>query len=543
MSDRDFFSADDPPTPARRGLTRRELLQLGGPALLALVLGNLRFSRAFAAPALDPPLTDSQVLAWFPDPLANGLGQRIFVEPNNDVTTLVDGTATFASMVQAMKTATDPDKHFIYLLGWWLTDQFELIPGDKTSTVQALLKKASDAGVQVRAMLWCQGYWGKNQNRDECKRINALKKGAAIYDNRTLNIGSHHQKILAVNGSDGLITFCGGLDINPDRIAAKGTAPNAAGDTKGAPLHDVHCRVKGPAAGDLLRIFVDRWKDHPGSGALDTAKGALLGDGMALPNIIAGKKNWVQIGRTFGNGGRNAGIAGTKESPEGYDFAPDGEQSAARMIIRGIQQARNFIYVEDQYFVDTAPTQAAGLDVRAALIAALAQGSFKHLTVVIPANSITDLAQRAYRRRLLIAALKQADLNGTRFRIFNPKPAGNNHTYVHAKTWIFDDQYAIIGSANCNRRSFTHDSEVVAGIVDQGQPDSSTYYLPHQLRMQLWAEHLNVAQNLVVDPIANANLWLNLPVGAKVEPFDENAGMETLTPDGTWNGAYDPDGS
>jgi len=36
-----------------------------------------------------------------------------------------------------------------------------------------------------------------------------------------------------------------------------------------------------------------------------------------------------------------------------YSFAPNGEQTAAKIILHGIIHAKQFIYVEDQYFVDT----------------------------------------------------------------------------------------------------------------------------------------------------------------------------------------------
>ena len=36
--------------------------------------------------------------------------------------------------------------------------------------------------------------------------------------------------------------------------------------------------------------------------------------------------------------------------------------------------------------------------------------------------------------------------------------------YVHSKTWVIDDEFAIVGSANCNRRGYTHDSEASVGV-------------------------------------------------------------------------------
>ena len=38
--------------------------------------------------------------------------------------------------------------------------------------------------------------------------------------------------------------------------------------------------------------------------------------------------------------------------------------------------------------------------------------------------------------------------------------------YVHAKTVIVDDVWAIVGSDNLNRRSWSHDSELSIAVLD-----------------------------------------------------------------------------
>ena len=43
--------------------------------------------------------------------------------------------------------------------------------------------------------------------------------------------------------------------------------------------------------------------------------------------------------------------------------------------------------------------------------------------------------------------------------------------YVHSKIYIIDDKFAIIGSANCNRRGWEQDSEVVAGIYEESSDE------------------------------------------------------------------------
>jgi phosphatidylserine/phosphatidylglycerophosphate/cardiolipin synthase-like enzyme len=408
-----------------------------------------------------------------------------------------------------------------------LSDNFELIPGDANSTIQALFTNASQNDVQVRAMLWDQA---GTQNTAEVGRINALANGAAILDNRTLNLGSHHQKILIVKGSEGLITFCGGVDINDDRISA--VARQA-----GSPMHDVHCKIRGPAAFDLLQIFVQRWLDHPDHTALDTAKGALRGLTEPVPSPIAGRNHFVQIGRTYGNGNRHRGIDSDRfgTRPRGYAFAPDGEQTARRLIFKAIREARRFIYIEDQYLV----SMNASRELQAAL------PNIQHLTILIPQGSISDLPQAHFRRREFIAPLRAA--GGAKVRVFFLSPAGGNHSYVHAKMYVIDDQFAIIGSANCNRRGFTHDSEVVAGIFDPSQDDALAHHFAHQLRIRLWAEHLNMNTSTghaqLNDGVASAVHWLHPPAGAHIAPYDETINIERVHTDTAWDAAEDPDGS
>jgi phosphatidylserine/phosphatidylglycerophosphate/cardiolipin synthase-like enzyme len=92
---------------------------------------------------------------------------------------------------------------------------------------------------------------------------------------------------------------------------------------------------------------------------------------------------------------------------------------------------------------------------------------------------------------------------------------------VHSKTWIFDDSFALVGSANCNRRGYSHDSEVAAGIFDPTAAESLPF--PQDLRINLWLKHLNARGPLrtasdVTDFEAGAALWDNPDTA--LEPLD-----------------------
>ena len=117
------------------------------------------------------------------------------------------------------------------------------------------------------------------------------------------------------------------------------------------------------------------------------------------------------------------------------------------MILHAISKARRFIYLEDQYLVS--------LEVRDALVRALP--NLEHLTILLPDASISDLPQHRLRQYEFISPLRSA--GGSKVRVFHPFPPNGPFGYVHAKIWVFDDDYAIIGSANCNNRGYTHDSD------------------------------------------------------------------------------------
>lgn len=444
------------------------------------------------------------------------------VRAGNAVEAQVDGAETFRAFFNAIRTARS-EGHYCYLLGWWLDDDEPLIPPapgspppkpgspDPTS-IRSLFADLSQKGVQVRAMLWDQ--WGR-QNTAEVKRIDALPRGGAILDNETLTYGSHHQKVLIVKGDDGLIAFCGGVDINGDRIRPRpSSGSGSSSGTAGGPLHDVHCRITGPGAHDLLQTFVQRWTAHPDAPKIDAVKGPLLGLKEPVPKPAGSA--FVRIGRTL-NFTRPHKCAR--------------ERTVRDIMHHAIDAARRFIYIEDQYLVSM---EAAGL-----LAAALPR--IQHLTILIPDSPITSVPQIWRRRKDFIDALRSGP-HAAKVRVAVLAPPGNPHTYVHAKTWVIDDELAVIGSANCNRRGWSYDSEVIAAIFDRTPAATGTPSFAQALRMRLWAEHLRVAPATVRDGLASAGLWVRPPAGARIRPYNPTAGTSVtgLAADYAWNSVVDP---
>jgi phosphatidylserine/phosphatidylglycerophosphate/cardiolipin synthase-like enzyme len=178
------------------------------------------------------------------------------------------------------------------------------------TTLGRLLTDASNLrNVQVRAILS-----GLSCNGPAFVFINSLLNGAAV--------GQHnHQKIFIVSNKERLVVFCGGVDIAGDR----------------SNWHDVHCRIRGPAAQKLHDIFVQRWQSHPEVPKLDSAKQKLL----PPPTSSAVGDKHVVVVRTF-----------PKWLP------PGGEHTIYDLIAKAIATSKRFIYMEDQYLVANTPMKS-----------------------------------------------------------------------------------------------------------------------------------------------------------------------------------------
>ena len=442
----------------------------------------------------DLPIQNELVRRWT-DPTTPTMRE------GNRVDYLVDGRDAFNAMLEAIQTtfSKDGSAYYIYLLAWYLDSDLPLKEGDNDTTIAKLFAKAAstDYGVEVRVMLY-RNHLVPNTHLLQAHRLNQLRSGAAIVDSNTLSFyQSHHQKVLVVRGSRGLIGFCGGIDISADRLRTVAVH-------KGSPFHDVHCRIEGLAANDLLNVFVQRWSAHPDSkkdGKLgQELRGAKEANVSALSKPKAVGDKFVLIARTFNSAqGKCAN-----------------ELSIRTTLLRAISSVRYFVYIEDQYLVNLEAAEA--LKARLATLETL-----QHLTILVPHPSITDLPGGEAARAKFIRMLVDGDsATSKKVRVFYRTTPGTDqlgpHSYVHAKTWIFDDELAVIGSANCNRRGWLYDSEVAAAICDR-VPSPSAPSFARQLRIRLWSEHLGVDAGRLTNGVESADLWLKLTAKASVRPY------------------------
>lgn len=471
-------------------------------------------------------------------PLLGGLAYAS-IRNQNAVHSLIDGPATYRSMLADLRRANNP-RSFIYLLGWDCHDNFPLNPKPPSPSIPCstslnqVLNNAVAAGAQVRAMIW--------KNLGELKmvgqvavRINALKSatgnGACIIDSRNggsskvkpetvrdmltamtkalfpltqipgvgdevqrLNtklalyldkavremLAAHHQKVLVIFDGERLVAYCGGIDFNPNRaLVTTNCIPGSATQkiNPSDPQHDTHCRIIGPAASDLLATFVDRWLDHPDHVKIDGTSGVLRGAKVSsIPSPPVPNPSSVDAPA---GGPTSVIIARTYNPPHGG--AIPRQRDIRTLLLRAIDKAESFIYFEDQYLWDFDTPSTGPMSIATALNRALP--SLKHITAVIPANAISGgwplgQFQRAWRQKFIDEVRRgHRDEIADRFQVYqrNFGPCTDDgclggHTYVHSKCWVFDDELAVIGSANCNRRGYQHDSEVDAFIWDEVAP-------------------------------------------------------------------------
>lgn len=496
------------------------------------------------APGLLPTDAGSEKLTaqaqrWFQ-------GTGVSPSMQNGPVAYIYGKCAFTDIAGALATATAAT-HRIYLLGWGVDPDTKLIDGTPPVLLRDLLSKTK---AEVRCMFWDRPGREKvditdGNNGPIALFVNSLPNGAAILDSKLpfamlfgqltgIRLGVHHQKLLVVSGGSGLIAFVGGMDINNSRVDDGGGF---------VPLHDVHVRITGAGARNLLDVFCERWLDHPDSPALDQNKFGKSPNEMKVDFAAVRAREPVSppissthgynrpirtdaavaIGRTYVN------LSKFTKPSESYAFAPYGEETAWRLVSNCVASARRFIYIEDQYFVSRR--------LKTALLAKLRDPQFRFLLILMekssshehsadllnpdgtPANEFPYLIAA---RNEIRADFSMVDPGRRKWRMFclTESPDAQRRqwcgSYVHSKTQIYDDDCAIIGSANADDRGYTFDTEVVACITEDPVGRMAQEHFARDLRIALWHKHLGMPHAKLADWSKGLQCWLNPPSSAMV---------------------------
>ncbi|KAG8374830.1 hypothetical protein BUALT_Bualt10G0036300 [Buddleja alternifolia] len=307
-------------------------------------------------------------------------------------------------------------RRLIYITGWSVYHLTQLVRDDPNVTdscLGELLKVKSQEGVRVLLLVWddptsttilgyrTEGVMGTGD--DDTRRffkhssVNVLLcprsagKGSWAKNKETGTIYTHHQKSVIVDADAGnfrrkIIAFVGGLDLCKGRYDTQKHPlfttlqtihkddyhqPNFAGPAPGCPRepwHDLHSRIDGPAAYDVLTNFEERWmkaaKKH-GVQKLKTAQDDSLLKLDRIPDILGrdedanitegDPESWhVQIFRSIDSNSVKGFPKDPKEAPSrnlvcGKNVLID--MSIHTAYVKAIRAAQHFIYIENQYFL------------------------------------------------------------------------------------------------------------------------------------------------------------------------------------------------
>ncbi|KAK3888882.1 hypothetical protein Pcinc_007096 [Petrolisthes cinctipes] len=535
---------------------------------------------------------------------------------------------------------------FIYIVGWSVSAKISLLrdDGDDNRSLGELLKQKAYEGVRIRLLLWDEltsndlRKTGAMSTEDE--ETSNFFKGTPVVvvlaprDRHTKDMFStktqftalcytHHQKCVIADspipeapGRRKVVAFVGGLDLtggrydnpthplfstlvrehkNDFRNRVFPTLTSASGPRE--PWHDIHSRVEGPAAHDVLMNFIERWRKQA-EDRMDTIIPLEQMDGIETHYRSSAPDRWsVQIFRSINTDSAlfdwSAAAGLTKKKGRAFD------NSLHRAYIHHIRRARRCIYIENQYFMgsshmwpecrDAKAGNLVPLEISAKIEEKIKNGERFVAYICIPmfpegkpADKVTQeilhwqfrTIQMMYSR--LAAALKQAGVEahpqdyllflclGKKERpedvpreLVRPEDptttlAFENRRlmiYVHSKMAIFDDEYIIVGSANINDRSLSgnRDTEIATGSYQPANVQTGSALAQGDVSMfrkALWAEHLGELAPVDQDPgsveCARTVRWLaEDALKAYIDPGDTPTPRHmllyplTVNPDGT----------
>ncbi|KAL3701172.1 hypothetical protein R1sor_019194 [Riccia sorocarpa] len=511
-------------------------------------------------------------------------------------------------------------EHFVYITGWsvyteitLVRDKERMIDGAEGVTLGQLLKSKASQGVTVNLMVWddrTSGYWihdGVMDTHDEDtaaffkdSKVNCFlcprNPDDALSIVQEMSIGlafTHHQKTIILDaarddsGQRHVVSFVGGIDLCDGRYDTQhhslfGTLngvhaqdfhqPNFADASleiggPREPWHDIHSKLEGPAAWDVLYNFEQRWRKQADDSIQERLLNIVDIPEIDQPSAVIEEddsETWnVQIFRSIDGGAVVLPTSPDEAAKAGLVTGKNNvlDRSIQDAYINAIRRAKNFVYIENQYFIgsafgwakatDTPAINLIPIELARKIVSKIEAGERFAVYIVIPmwpeavAESGTVqaiLAWTIYTMKMMYKLIgnalhaKEGDNPSTSPKDYlNFYCLGNRETkrgwelqpskspaadsdyklsqdarrfmiYVHAKQMIVDDEYIIIGSANINERSLNgaRDTEIAMGSYQPNRLGQRAQV--HGFRMSVWYEHLDevcdMSGHLLPYPIA-----------------------------------------
>ena len=318
---------------------------------------------------------------------------------------LIDGPATCAAMFAAIDGARDHINLESYIVE---------ADGPGEELARRLVAKRRE-GVKVNLL-----FDGFGSLRTAGAYFDALRAGGVQlceYNplrswrkllSRTVHLRDH-RKLLVV---DGRVAFLGGVNISG--VYSAGSQPQHGADAQ-TPWRDTHLRMAGPLVATLQRLFIAHWNNHAGA-AIQPAN--YLPPPAALGSL---------------RGAIASCEAGRRRNP------------FYRALLRAIDHAQHRVLLTTAYFV---PTRR--------LLRALSAAARRGVDVSLLLPGESDVWAPLHAGRSHYGRLMQAGVH-----IYEREGA-----LLHAKTTVIDGVWATVGSANLDWRSFVHNAEANAVLID-----------------------------------------------------------------------------
>ncbi|KAK9946870.1 hypothetical protein M0R45_012313 [Rubus argutus] len=317
--------------------------------------------------------------------------------------------------------------HLVYIVGWSIYHRVKLVreptkplPSGGNLNLGELLKYKSQEGLRVLLLVWDDKtshskFFINTTHDEETRKFFKHSSVSCVlsprYASSKLSIFkqqvvgtlfTHHQKCVIVDtqasGNNRKITaFIGGLDLCDGRYDTPEHRlfrdldtvfqddfhnPTLSGGAKGPrqPWHDLHCKIEGPAAYDVLTNFEQRWKRatrwselgqrfkrvsrwHDDalikleriSWILSPSPNTSNDDPALRVSDEDDPQNWhVQIFRSIDSGSVKGFPKNVYEAENQNLFCAKNlviDKSIQTAYIEAIRSAQHFIYIENQYFL------------------------------------------------------------------------------------------------------------------------------------------------------------------------------------------------
>ena len=319
---------------------------------------------------------------------------------NNDVALLESGQQLFPAMIGAIDAAKQDILFETYIFA-----EDEVARG-----IEAALVRAAERGVKVRVLV----DWFGTGHRVCCRRAQAFAKAGVHY--RVFNpwfkrgIARTHRKITVI---DGEIAFVGGININDDLLCDYDPHRPLP-----APRWDFAVSVRGPLVAQIHFEAQAQWMR---AGRLDIlSRIGLYRETRKAPPTEGARP--MRAALVVRDNLRN-------------------RRTIQRAYLQAIGQARKSVLLANPYF-------APGRKFREALARAARRGVKVTLLIGVGEFKMQDAVARSFYPKLLADGIHVVEYRKTQ---------------LHAKIAVVDDDWATVGSSNCDGLSLFVNQE--ANIV------------------------------------------------------------------------------